>query len=275
MADRTCRICSAPIFAPSGSEPSKKRCCSTGCYNEHTRVRKMWDAAAVHPRCGPPPPAQPKPRKLRAPRLCRACGALATMPGPACSQECLRAIWRAKDQKRRGSTPKQSVPCGACGEPTGVVAGPGPARKFCPPCAESRRSPSSVIVVLDCVDCGVSFVTRPHIKRLRCRSCHATHLRFKQRASAARYRARKRHARTEVFRHEDVFDRDGWRCGLCGKKINRDLVFPHPKSVSLDHVIPLSLGGEHSMANTQAAHLDCNTRKNAGSIGPEQLRLIG
>jgi 5-methylcytosine-specific restriction endonuclease McrA len=45
--------------------------------------------------------------------------------------------------------------------------------------------------------------------------------------------------------------------------------------VSLDHVIPLSLGGDHSMANTQAAHLDCNTRKQAGSLGPEQLRLIG
>jgi 5-methylcytosine-specific restriction endonuclease McrA len=32
-------------------------------------------------------------------------------------------------------------------------------------------------------------------------------------------------------------------------------------SASVDHIIPLVLGGEHSMANVQAAHLVCNLRK--------------
>jgi len=33
-------------------------------------------------------------------------------------------------------------------------------------------------------------------------------------------------------------------------------------SVSLDHIVPVSLGGMHSMANVQCAHLFCNLSKN-------------
>lgn len=68
-------------------------------------------------------------------------------------------------------------------------------------------------------------------------------------------------ADTEVFTRESVFDRDGWLCGLCSEPVNPALEWPHPKSVSLDHVIPLSKGGAHSMSNTQCAHLDCNVSK--------------
>lgn len=32
-------------------------------------------------------------------------------------------------------------------------------------------------------------------------------------------------------------------------------------SASLDHVVPLSLGGAHTPENTQASHLICNGRK--------------
>jgi 5-methylcytosine-specific restriction endonuclease McrA len=55
--------------------------------------------------------------------------------------------------------------------------------------------------------------------------------------------------------------RDGGTCQLCGDPINPALKAPDPKSVSIDHVIPLSRGGEHSYANTQLAHFGCNSRK--------------
>ena len=32
-------------------------------------------------------------------------------------------------------------------------------------------------------------------------------------------------------------------------------------SVSLDHIVPLSLLGPHSRANTRAAHLSCNVAR--------------
>lgn len=58
-----------------------------------------------------------------------------------------------------------------------------------------------------------------------------------------------------------VFERDNWICQLCkypvSKLMDRKLV----DIASLDHIIPISKGGEHSYANTQLAHLSCNIRK--------------
>lgn len=71
-------------------------------------------------------------------------------------------------------------------------------------------------------------------------------------------RARRAGATVEVFSHLEVFERDGWVCGICDQEVDRELAYPDPASVSLDHVVPLSLGGEHSRANTRPAHLRCN-----------------
>lgn len=64
-----------------------------------------------------------------------------------------------------------------------------------------------------------------------------------------------------VFRHVDVFERDRWICGICNKKVDILLSYPHPMSKSLDHIVPLSKGGAHSFENCQTAHLRCNLLK--------------
>jgi len=69
-----------------------------------------------------------------------------------------------------------------------------------------------------------------------------------------------------------VYERDGWMCGLCGKPIDGTLKNPHPMSVSLDHIVPISKGGVHSMANCQAAHLRCNVAK-GGRLTQSQKRM--
>ena len=76
-------------------------------------------------------------------------------------------------------------------------------------------------------------------------------------------RARKVGATVEVFDASEVFDRDGWVCGLCREPVVRELRWPDPGSASLDHVVPLSLGGAHSRENTRIAHLSCNVRRGA------------
>lgn len=78
-----------------------------------------------------------------------------------------------------------------------------------------------------------------------------------------RRRALKKGATVERFSHAEVFERDNWTCGICAEPVDRDLRFPDPMSVSLDHIVPLALGGDHSRANTQCAHLTCNVRKGA------------
>jgi len=63
------------------------------------------------------------------------------------------------------------------------------------------------------------------------------------------------------FKRSDIYERDGWKCQLCGKAVNPKLSFPNPACASLDHVIPLSRGGSHKTTNVQLAHLRCNTSR--------------
>ncbi|MFH9574193.1 HNH endonuclease [Streptomyces sp. NPDC017454] len=65
----------------------------------------------------------------------------------------------------------------------------------------------------------------------------------------------------EVFTPLDVHTRDRWSCQLCGSSIDQTIAWPHPKSPSIDHIIPLSRGGAHALSNVQSAHLGCNSSK--------------
>lgn len=86
-------------------------------------------------------------------------------------------------------------------------------------------------------------------------------------------KARARNAvRREPYRDVDIFERDSWRCGLCRKRIGKSYAYPHPRSASIDHIVPLSQDGEDAPHNVQAAHLVCNIAKhNRG--GGEQFPL--
>lgn len=83
-------------------------------------------------------------------------------------------------------------------------------------------------------------------------------------------RKNRHHARRALMRGNAVgapvtvaalLERDGEECGICGEAIDLDLEHPDPLSKSIDHVIPISKGGEHSLTNCQLAHLGCNVRK--------------
>lgn len=52
-------------------------------------------------------------------------------------------------------------------------------------------------------------------------------------------------------------------CPLCGDTMDRTINYPDPLSASVDHIVPLSLGGTHEQANLQWTHLVCNIRKGA------------
>ncbi len=110
----------------------------------------------------------------------------------------------------------------------------------------------------------------------RCRDCTtaATQdgLRNKyQRAAAGvpldvnhRARARRFGVENEYINKWQVFERDGWICGLCQEPIDREAKWPAWQSPSLDHIVPLAVGGAHIYANVQCAHLGCNLIKNDG-----------
>lgn len=84
----------------------------------------------------------------------------------------------------------------------------------------------------------------------------------------------KKLAFVEVVYRYRIFERDGWKCRLCDRKVDRDAVTPSPLAPTLDHVVPLSEGGTHEPANVQCAHFICNSRKGVRGVA-EQLALIG
>ncbi|NLA67951.1 MAG: HNH endonuclease, partial [Gammaproteobacteria bacterium] len=136
--------------------------------------------------------------------------------------------------------------------------------KPCPYCGDLMLNPKRV-------QCG-----KPDCKRqydaARMREFLATP---EGRAYRALSRARRRAAEIEGedFDPVEIFERDGWRCGVCKRRVGRTLEHPHPRSASLDHIVPIVDGGEHVRSNVQCAHLECNLRKR--HLGPGQLMLVG
>lgn len=68
---------------------------------------------------------------------------------------------------------------------------------------------------------------------------------------------------SESFSAVEIFERDGWLCQICTEEIDRSLAWPHRRSVSLDHIVPIAGGGRHVRSNVQCAHLGCNSAKGA------------
>lgn len=51
-------------------------------------------------------------------------------------------------------------------------------------------------------------------------------------------------------------------CGICGKPVDKSLVYPHPMSACIDHIVPVAKGGHPSeLSNLQLAHWACNRQK--------------
>lgn len=81
-----------------------------------------------------------------------------------------------------------------------------------------------------------------------------------------RARARQHGVAYEPINRLEVYERDGWICGICGDLVEKD-------EASLDHVVPMSRGGAHLYSNVQCAHLLCNIRKGASHGDLEAIDL--
>lgn len=69
------------------------------------------------------------------------------------------------------------------------------------------------------------------------------------------------------FSRQNVFLRDDHTCQYCNKH------FPE-KTLTLDHVVPLSKGGGHHWENVVTACSSCNNKKGSMSVEKANLRLL-
>lgn len=63
----------------------------------------------------------------------------------------------------------------------------------------------------------------------------------------------------------EIFRRDNYTCQYCGRQT---------KDLTLDHVLPKHLGGDHIWTNIVAACPNCNHRKGGRKLAEVQMKLI-
>ena len=284
MEQRTCRACGEP-FTPLGKRGPKRTVCyqcrpaplgsrvveCVGCSQEfyisgrRGSTRKFCSEACRYRTRDLTPPT---------PRRCQLCGMRFFSAKKAqrfCRVECRYQDAQNIQRRKVRDAWRNRPPCVTCGGriPDGVNMN----ATACSPLCRSRRDAKNRTSPKH----GSPEQRREYNRRYRERNPDKFVWNDTKKAAYHRRRARKKTGSAgERIVSRQVFERDGWRCGCCGKRVNPNLAWPHPKSASLDHIVPLSKGGTHTLANVQCAHLDCNTKKrdNIGGAG-DQLRLIG
>lgn len=252
----------------------QKKYCSHPCAVEHLRKERRSASEA----------------KRR--RVCVSCGKEFIMghmsakasrgeikAGLYCSRKCR---WKA-ERKPEGREQSRSCrvhigKCGICGTLFTSRLPRARCGRSCDLEYERRRSREAnaakkVIKKRKCKECGRMFVAEYGDKHKAFCSEVCMHRNLKRRRRQ-KERAILRSARVETVDAIRVFERDNWRCQLCGRKLRQ----AHRGTVrddapELDHIIPLSKGGEHSCRNTQCSCRKCNQDKGGTEIG--QLRLFG
>lgn len=115
-----------------------------------------------------------------------------------------------------------------------------------------------------CIDCGKPVGPRQTKQQpaKRCDACRLECKREWQRTARRRREALVKGARVETVHGIKVFERDNWVCHICGEPTERERKGTHhPRAPEIDHVVPLSKGGEHAYSNLACAHVRCNRRK--------------
>jgi len=124
-----------------------------------------------------------------------------------------------------------------------------------------------------CKECGNLFTPEYGNKRRVFCSDECLHKQGR-RKRRQKERARLRSVKVDNVNAIEVFMRDGWRCQLCKRKLkSEDKGTYKDVAPELDHIIPLSMGGEHSYRNTQCVCRRCNIDKGNEERG--QLRMFG
>jgi 5-methylcytosine-specific restriction endonuclease McrA len=249
------------------------------CMKHYTRWKRHGDP--LHERALSTKPNSVLAREIRSTRAGRA-GARATCPVCAKSFERSRDKWTACSRAcsgvlrgwnraavtwppTRGKAPACSVnyfDCMGCGRLRVAAAA---RRTRCVECAPKHGylvvQPRPTI----CQQCSVSFIGK--WKRI-CDACTESNKRSIRRKAKASRRLLEAH---RSYRRADIFERDRWRCHLCGRAVDRGHKVPHHMAATIDHLIPLSEGGPDAPHNVATAHFICNSKR--GAQGIAQLRL--
>ena len=203
-----------------------------------------------------------------------------------CGSRCKQGAWRAANPERVAElnalySPKvrkvsayHALFCGQCGNAFGTRH----KREYCSDqCHQRAKYVSIAAPTRTCTCCSKVFDTPPFATKptdFCSAACAKRAKKRNKRVGKLKRSARLRGVFSESVDPFKVFDRDGWRCRLCGIKTPKSKRGSYNNNApELDHIIPLSKGGAHSYLNTQCACRKCNGLKSDKPLG--QLLLIG
>lgn len=163
---------------------------------------------------------------------------------------CYREWHRNRYQTASAEAHDDPRPCSWCG----LVYAPKHrlASKYCSPkCKDNSRNAAAITARLaaksirQCRHCSVSIPPEKFITAAFCSvkcsdAAHNVTRKMRKRASDPGL---------GLISRAEIAERDGWRCGLCRRKVDRLKAWPDPTCASIDHVLPLARGGDNSPAN--------------------------
>lgn len=139
---------------------------------------------------------------------------------------------------------------------------------FCVACKAvywKRTPPDPEGYVYCCEQCGRMVVRRKMAGRIVvCVACSYRTTRDTKKEAKRRREYLKRSTsnhKGKTFRRSDIYKRDGYTCQLCNCAVRKTKEYA-PDQATIDHIIPLSRGGTHTMENCQCACQACNWAKN-------------
>lgn len=270
-----CQQCGAE-FTPHPFVGKRQRFCSDACRN--AAQAKCYRASIVCTcrHCG----KQFQPKKIDRDQYC--------------SRECAfayRQLHGFPERRKPTAQPQSLLTCEICGKPC--------KRKGAKTCSDECRKEHKRRTSREwyesqsqrdrsprpCKECGKTFV--PEYGNKRRVYCSGKCMRRAGKRSSrkltgtfnhtARKRLRLMHGDSwrsmyETINKRRVFERDKWKCQLCGRKVKRTNKW-NPLQATIDHIVPLALGGEHKYTNVQTACMECNSKKGATIQG--QQRVVG
>jgi len=130
--------------------------------------------------------------------------------------------------------------------------------------AYKNNSAKKEIAPRKCKHCGVLFI--PEYGDKRRQYCSQTCMKLAGKKNRD-YRERMNGGSAVMVSRLIIFERDGWTCQICGANTPKELTgTTEDNAPELDHIIPLSKGGDHHPDNVQCCCRVCNIFKGNKSL---------
>ena len=292
MAEQNCNRMTREEYRTSAGMATHRTCSVAGCDGKHKgrglcakHYIKMRNAELAS---GAERKAKPDSRKHC---TCKKCGKSfkpkATDRQTFCSRQC-SFDYKAKLEKPLSSKVSSGY-CLRCGKP---YCKAGTSQYCSDKCSSEAQKQRNRIKARDayalangalktCSHCSAKFVPvftggkRSSYCSTECRKASlAVIKKIAKRISKALRRARSKSVDCERVDPFKVFERDRWRCMLCGISTPKTKRGTYSDNApELDHIVPLSKGGAHTYKNTQCACRKCNGVKSDKPLG--QLLMFG